>query len=221
MLTMSDVTLAELAVTRPGAARVFMKHGLDFCCGGRRPLDEACAAKGLDARSVLAEVEAQPAVADDLTRWGGRPLPELIDHIVARYHGWLRDELPALLKMADKVETVHAEKASAPKGVTAELVGLHQEAMSHLQKEETILFPLIKSGRGASCGGPIQVMEAEHRDVGEALARIRTITKDHTPPAEACNTWRALYLGLERLEVEFFEHIHLENNILFPRALCE
>jgi regulator of cell morphogenesis and NO signaling len=218
---MNDVTLAELAVTRPGAARVFMKHGLDFCCGGRRPLDEACAAKQLDARTVLGEIEAQPAVADDLTRWGERPLPELIDHIVARYHAWLRDEVPALLKMADKVEAVHAEKASAPKGVTAELAGLHQEAMSHMQKEEAILFPLIKSGRGASCGGPIQVMEAEHRDVGEALARIRTLTRDLTPPAEACNTWRALYLGLERLETEFFEHIHLENNILFPRALCE
>ncbi len=91
----------------------------------------------------------------------------------------------------------------------------------HLQKEEMILFPMIKGGRGAMCAGPIQVMEAEHRDVAVALQRTRELTNGLTPPPEACNTWRALYLGLQRLETEFFEHIHMENNILFPRALCE
>jgi len=221
MITTTDVTLAELAVTRPGAARVFMRRGLDFCCGGRRALADACEKKGLDPEAVLAEIAAQPAAADDLAAWGDRPLPELIDHLVARYHEWLRQELPALLKMAKKVEAVHAEKPSVPRGLAALLAGLYEETLSHLQKEECILFPLIKSGRGAACGGPIQVMEAEHRDVGDALARVRELTRDLTPPEEACNTWRALYLGLERLEVEFFEHIHLENNVLFPRALCE
>jgi regulator of cell morphogenesis and NO signaling len=220
MITTTDVTLAELAVSRPGAARVFMAHGLDFCCGGRRPLAEACEKKGVDPEAVLAEIEAQPVAADDLTRWGDRPLAELIDHIVTRYHDWLREEFPALLKMAKKVEAVHAEKPTVPAGLAELLDGLYQEAVSHLQKEECILFPMIQSGRGASCGGPIQVMEAEHRDVGEALGRARQLTNDLTPPQEACNTWRALYLGVARLEQEFFEHIHLENNVLFPRALC-
>jgi regulator of cell morphogenesis and NO signaling len=183
MTTTTDVTLADIAVSRPGAARVFMKHGLDFCCGGRRPLAEAAAQKGLDGGAILAEIEAQPTGADDLTRWGQRPLAELADHIVARYHRWLREEFPALLKMAEKVEAVHADKPTVPRGLASHLLGLHQETTAHLDKEEMVLFPLIRSGRGASCGGPIQVMEAEHRDVAEALRRIRQLTADLRPPA--------------------------------------
>ncbi len=217
----TDVTLADLAVTRPGAARVFMAHGLDFCCRGRRSLAEAASEKKLDAEKLLEEIDAQPLTADDLTRWADRPLPELIDHIVERYHDWLRTELPAIASMAAKVEAVHAGKPTVPRGLAAHVEAWQQETLSHLQKDEMMLFPMIKSGRGAMCGGPIQVMEAEHRDVGEALARTRQLTQNLTPPPEACTTWRALYLGLERLEAEFLEHIHLENNVLFPRALCE
>jgi regulator of cell morphogenesis and NO signaling len=216
----TDVTLAELAVTRPGAARVFLGHGLDFCCGGRRPLAEAATEKGLDPEAILREVEAQPA-ADDLTPWAQRPLPALADHIVQRYHDWLRAEMPALVQMADKVERVHVAKASAPRGLAQHLAQLLEETNAHLHTEEMVLFPMIRAGRGPMCAGPIQVMEAEHRDVGQALARTRELTNNLTAPPEACNTWRALYLGLERLEAEFMEHIHLENNVLFPRALYE
>ncbi len=217
----TEATLADLAVTKPGAARVFLDHGLDFCCRGRRSLNEACAEKGLEADSVLQAIEAQQYTADPLTQWKDRPLGVLVDHVVERYHTWLRTEFPGLLTMARKVEAVHAEKPTVPKGLADHLEHLYTETLSHLQKEEMILFPMIRSGMGRGCGGPIQVMETEHRDVGEALERVRALTANLTAPPEACTTWRALYLGLKRLETEFMEHIHLENNILFPRALFE
>jgi regulator of cell morphogenesis and NO signaling len=221
MTTAIEVTLADLAVTKPGAARVFLDHGLDFCCRGRRSVTEACAEKGLDPKAILQAIDAQAASADDLTRWKDRPLGELVDYVVERYHGWLRAEFPGLLTMARKVEAVHAEKPTVPAGLAVHLERLHEETSSHLQKEEMILFPMIKRGMGSGCGGPIHVMEAEHRDVGQALERVRALTANLTAPPEACTTWRALYLGLTRLEAEFMEHIHLENNILFPRALYE
>jgi regulator of cell morphogenesis and NO signaling len=216
----TEVTLADLAVAKPGAARIFLDYRLDFCCRGRRPLAEACAEKGLDANQVLQAIERQRDAAEDLTPWNQRPLDDLIDHVVGRYHGWLRTELPGLLQMARKVEAVHAEKTTVPTGLATHLDQLHAETLAHLQKEETILFPMIRRGQGRSCGGPIQVMEAEHRDVGAALERVRSLTANLSAPPEACTTWRALYLGLGQLEKEFMEHIHLENNILFPRALC-
>jgi regulator of cell morphogenesis and NO signaling len=217
----TDVTLADLAVTTPGAARIFLDYGLDFCCRGRRSLADACSEKGLDAHQVLRAIEAGQGAADTLTEWSHRPLTELIDHVVGRYHGWLRAEFPGLLEMARKVEAVHAGKASVPAGLAAHLEALYAETLRHLQKEETILFPMISRGMGQGCGGPIHVMEAEHRDVGAALERVRGLTANLVAPPESCTTWRALYLNLRQLETEFMEHIHLENNILFPRALHE
>ena len=215
----TEATLADLAVTKPGAARIFLDYGLDFCCRGRRPLAEACAEKGLDVDQVLQAIETQRDAAEDLTPWNQRPLDDLIDHVVGRYHGWLRTELPGLLQMARKVEAVHAEKTTVPVGLAAHLEQLHAETLAHLQKEETILFPMIRRGQGRNCGGPIQIMEAEHRDVGAALERVRSLTANLSAPPEACTAWWVFYLGLGQLEKEFMEHIHLENNILFPRAL--
>jgi len=221
MTTAMEVTLADLAVSKAGAARVFLDHGLDFCCRGRRSVAEACAEKGIDPTTILKAIDAQPAAADDLTHWKDRPVGELADYILERYHGWLRAEFPGLLAMAKKVEAVHAEKPTVPAGLAAHLERLYEETVSHLQKEEMILFPMIQRGMGRNCAGPIHVMEAEHRDVGSALEKVRALTANLTAPPEACTTWRALYLGLTRLETEFMEHIHLENNILFPRALYE
>lgn len=212
-------TVARLAVRIPAASRVFMRHDIDFCCGGARPLDEACAARGLDPHAILAEIEAEAPDAGD-TRWDQRPLSELIDHILEAYHVPLHAELPRLQAMARKVLTVHGDKD--PERLTA-LVDVYEalaaELVGHLAKEENILFPWILQGRGATAGGPIQVMHMEHDSAGEALARLRELTDDFTPPPGACNTWRALWLGLEELDHELRAHIHLENNILFPRAL--
>ncbi|HEX5042928.1 MAG TPA: iron-sulfur cluster repair protein YtfE [Candidatus Polarisedimenticolaceae bacterium] len=217
-MTTTETTLAELACTQPAAARVFLAHGLDFCCKGRRSLAAACSEKGLDPAAVLAELAAS-AGAEDLTAWSERPAPDLVRHIVTRYHEALRRDLPALIAMAEKVEARHADKPTVPVGLAGHLRAMHLAVLDHLAKEESILFPAILSGRGAMCGGPIQVMEAEHVDHGENLTRMRALAGDLVPPPEACTTWRALYLGMANLERELMEHIHLENNVLFPRVL--
>jgi regulator of cell morphogenesis and NO signaling len=215
------ITLADLAVTRPGSTRVFLANGLDFCCGGRRPLTEACAEKGLDPVVILQAIAVADQDGGDLTRWANRPVADLIDFIVSHYHGRLRTEIPELILLADKVEKVHAEKASCPRGLTALLHTMHAAVLDHLGKEEQILFPIIRAGRGRGAGAPIHVMEQEHEDHGRSLARLRELTANLTAPPEACPTWRALYLRLGRLGDELLEHIHPENNVLFPRALFE
>jgi regulator of cell morphogenesis and NO signaling len=214
----THVTLADLAVAVPAASRVFHRHRLDFCCHGGRPLDEACAERGLDARSVLLEIDREQAGPAG-ERWDERPLPELVDHIEGHYHRRLREELPELVALARKVEARHADKASCPRGLAAHLEAVHEAVLSHLAKEEQVLFPMIRAGRGRMAGGPIHVMEAEHVDHGEDLERTRALTAGLVAPKEACSSWQALYLRLVELERELMEHIHLENNVLFRRVL--
>ena len=149
-----------------------------------------------------------------------RPLAELVDFIESHYHRRLREELPELVALALKVESRHAEKASCPRGLRAHLEGVHQAVLEHLAKEEQVLFPMIRGGRGRMAAGPIDVMESEHVDHAENLQQIRRLTAELTAPEEACPTWRALYLRLGELERELMEHIHLENNVLFRRVLA-
>ena len=211
-------TLAELAIRMPGASRVFHRHRLDFCCGGRRSLEAACLAKGLDPESLLAELALEEQSADG-TDWGERPLPELVDHILNRYHAPLRGELAELEAMARKVERVHQQKPGCPHGLGSHLAIIRHNVEQHLAKEEQILFPMILQGRGGMASGPVTVMEHEHDEHGASLRRTRELTGDLVPPPEACTTWRALYLRLAQLERDLMDHIHLENNVLFPRAL--
>ena len=212
-------SVGQLASTLSGASRVFHRHGLDFCCGGHVSLAEACTAAGLEADSLIAEIRDEASKPGSFERWDTRPLPEVIDHILAHYHEPHRQELPRLLAMARKVEKVHAEKSSCPHGLAEHLEHIAEEMETHMQKEEQVLFPLLRSGRGSMAATPIQVMEEEHRDHGKNLERLRELTHDYTPPQEACGTWNALYLGLAELQRDLMEHIHTENNILFPRAL--
>ena len=212
-------TLADLAATRAGASRVFYRHDLDFCCHGRVSLAEACAKKRLDLAQLIRELEAETPLAGDFQSWDARPLPELITHLLERFHAAHRAELPRLVAMARKVESVHAEKADCPRGLAEHVERMAEELESHMQKEEQVLFPLILAGHGRRASMPIQVMEEEHVDHGRNLARLRELTHGFAPPAEACGTWRALYLGLAELDEQLMQHIHLENNVLFPRAL--
>lgn len=224
MSTQSSISratsLAELAATRAGASRVFHRHGLDFCCNGMTSLEIACDPKGLDVDELIAELEAEGSDASDgFERWDQRPLSELIEHLLARYHEPHRAELPRLIEMARKVERVHADKPSCPKGLAQRLEHTEASLEEHMQKEEQVLFPLIQAGRGRMASMPIHVMESEHSDHGANLAGLRELAHDYVPPAEACNTWIALYLGLAELERDLMQHIHLENNVLFPGAL--
>jgi len=212
------LTLSEIATQHPAASRVLHRHGLDFCCGGRRPFVEACIERGLEADAVLAEIETEDA-GEPPAGWDARPLADLIEHLVGFYHRRLREELPELVRLAARVETRHGAKASCPHGLAAHLTTMHEAVLEHLAKEERILFPLILAGRGAQAAAPINVMEVEHEDHRATLLQTRQLTAGLVAPPEACATWRALYLRLEDLERELMEHIHLENNVLFCRAL--
>jgi regulator of cell morphogenesis and NO signaling len=211
-----------LAAEHPMATRVFARHDIDFCCGGGKPLGEVCRGKGLDPAAVIAEIEAEIAApGSSPTRWDQEPLEVLIDHILATYHARLREELPRLESMARKVADVHHDKQpeKLPRLLSVYL-GLKAELEDHMMKEETILFPAIRNGQGAMVGGPVAVMEQEHESAASALRELRELTGNYTVPDEACTTWKALWHGLAALESDLHEHIHLENNILFPRALA-
>ena len=211
-------TLAELATTHPAASRVFQRFGLDYCCGGRQALAEACVRKGLDANVILEAIAGEEAPAN-LPRWDRAPLSELIQFIVQRYHHSLRAELRALISYAARVEQRHGDKPGCPAGLRDLLDAMHQSVLEHLEKEERVLFPMILDGDGKRAAGPVRVLEDEHDEHGVQLGRIRALTNNLTPPADACPTWRALYLRLGTLEADLMDHIHLENHVLFPRAL--
>jgi len=221
MTITADSHVGAVAAEHPLATRVFARHGIDFCCGGGRPLSEACEAHGVALEPLLAEIgrEIESAPQSEV-RWDDAPFADLIDHILQTFHAPLREELPRLEQMARKVNTVHGEKD--PQRLAAVLdtiVALRAELEQHLLKEEQILFPMILQGQGAMAMGPVSVMEAEHEDAGRALRRLRDLTDGYQPPEGACNTWRALWAGFADLEAQTHQHIHLENNILFPRAL--
>ncbi|MCW5642005.1 MAG: iron-sulfur cluster repair protein YtfE [Rhodoferax sp.] len=215
-----DQTLGQLARDIPGATGVFHAHQLDFCCGGQHRLREAASRKGLDGTAIAARLEAlraDPADADTAD-WSREPLGRLIDHVLARFHTRHREQLPELIRLALRVEQVHAAHPDCPAGLADHLRDMQQELESHMQKEEDVLFPILAMGQGARAGAPITVMRMEHEQHGQALARLDALTHDATPPAGACTTWRALYAGLRTLREDLMEHIHLENNILFERA---
>ena len=220
-MSTANVTLADLAVTRSGATRVFLKHRLDFCCGGQRLLEDVCAEKGLDPSAILIEISNEDYTVGDLSGWASRPLNQLIDFIEDQYHQRHRADLPELIAMATKVEKVHAEKPTCPHNLAAHLRNVQSAVLDHLAKEEQVLFPMIRDGHLGQVNAPIRVMEQEHEDHGRNLVYLRTLAHDFIAPPESCATWKALYLRLNRFIDELMEHIHFENNVLFPRALCE
>ncbi len=206
-------SLGSLAVQIPGATAVFRKLKLDFCCGGQQSLAQACADKQLDLDSVLGEIralQAQEARPE-------APAPtELIDHILRRYHEVHRQQLPELIRMARRVEAVHREHPQVPRGLTDHLETMAQELLEHMAKEEQILFPMLRQGGHPMVVHPIGMMRHEHVGHGAQLERLAELTGQHQPPAGACNTWQALFAGTARLAEDLVEHIHLENNLLFP-----
>jgi regulator of cell morphogenesis and NO signaling len=221
-MDLRERTLGEIAAEHPAATRVFLRHRLDFCCGGKRSLELACVQAGLDATEIERELEKEGSRADDASSWQVRSSAELADHIEAQYHQTLRRDVPALIQAARKVEKVHAEKPAVPAGLADELTAFWDEMQHHMRKEEEILFPLLRRGaHGGMVEMPVRVMEQEHDEHAVRLARIRELTNRLQAPSYACSTWRALYAGLAALEQELMLHIHLENNILFRRALAE
>lgn len=223
MFITTRTKIGELAAEHPLATRVFARHGIDFCCGGGRPLGDVCAEKALDPERLIEEIRRELNGPDKPPekRWDQAPLEELIEHILETYHQSLREELPRLESMVRKVVEVHGDKDPERFGqLLSVYLGLKAELERHMMKEEVILFPMIQQGHGAMANGPIAVMEQEHDSAGNALRRLRELTDGYQVPDGACNTWRALWHGLAALEESLHRHIHLENNILFPRALA-
>ena len=212
-----DSRVGEIAAHHPLATRVFARHGIDFCCGGGAPLRTAAATRGLDPEQLVAEMRAELAGSPGGERWLDAPLPALVGHIVDAYHRPLREELPRLETMARKVARVHADRD--PEGrlpaILDTFVALRGELEAHMAREEESLFPALLAASG-DC--PLEPFVDDHEEAGAALARLRDLTEGYEPPADACNTWRALWAGLEALEATMHQHVHLENNVLFPRV---
>ncbi len=224
------MTVGELVAQRISRARVFERFGIDYCCGGKTPLIEACANGDVELNDVLEalrEAEAH-SPSDQEKDWSQESMSALVDHILATHHAFLREELPRLVELTEKVVAAHSERHPEVRLVREVCLSLKNELEMHMGKEEEILFPMVKqidSGRiGAAghCGSvvnPIQVMEQEHDNAGKALARLRDLTNGFVPPEDACVTYRALLDGLAGLEADLHLHIHKENNILFPKAI--
>jgi regulator of cell morphogenesis and NO signaling len=208
-----EATLAEIARELPGAAAVFRRYGLDYCCGGNQTLRAAASAAGIDPaelRSALADLAPQPTQAPD------EPLA-LIAYILTRFHETHRRELPELIALARRVEQAHAEHPQVPRGLASLLEHMAGALEEHMLKEERILFPMMRAGGSPMIGCPIGVMQHEHVEHGERLRQLEALTRNHTPPAEACASWHALYAGTRKLVDDVMQHIHLENNVLFPQ----
>jgi regulator of cell morphogenesis and NO signaling len=230
----TTTTLADVAATSPSAARVLEGHGLDYCCGGKQTFDEACDAKGLTPESVMLEIERVQGLGASERDWQAAPLDEIVKHIVSTHHEYLKLELPALGNRINKVLSVHGSKDHQTLSRLADVFGsLRAEMEMHMHKEELMLFPFLEQyGRAETLGrplppvpfgsvaNPIGVMEREHEGAGGALLEIRELTNGFAYPSYACSTVRALFDGLKALEADLHVHIHLENNILFPRAIA-
>jgi regulator of cell morphogenesis and NO signaling len=214
----AEQSLGQLARTIPGATRVFHEHHLDFCCGGKQTLQTAADKAGIGVDQITTQLTALQDGSDEIADWSEAPTPQLVDHILTRYHARHREQLPELIRLARRVESVHGDRQDCPHGLADHLDTMQQELESHMQKEEMVLFPLYKHGMANPSIPPIQVMRMEHNHHGEELARLEALTQGITLPKGACNTWRALYLGLKTLREDLMAHIHLENNVLFERG---
>ena len=228
------MTLADLAATSLSAIRILEHHGLDCCCGGKEPFEQACLAKGVKPEAIMREIEEARVASAPERDWKSAPLDEVARHIVGTHHEYLKLNLPVLGHRMDKVVTVHGARNPEILPRMAEVfAALRAEMEMHMHKEEAILFPFIEQyGRAevqnrpmppvpfGSIANPIAMMEREHVSAGDALGEIRTLTNDFELPPYACSTVRALYEGLQALESDLHVHIHLENNILFPRAIA-
>ncbi len=218
-MSLRTTSLGEIAITIPGSTAMFHKYDLDFCCGGKRTLGEMAERRGLDIDQIEQELQQLTQQENGDEKWRDAPLGALIEHIIARYHNQHRQQLPDLIAMAEKVERVHGAKPACPRGLGKVIDEVYQHLTSHMMKEERVLFPMIVQGFGSHAGDPIAVMEMEHNEAGEQLETIKALTNNLTPPEGACTTWRALYTGIDRFIQDLMQHIHLENNLLFPRAL--
>jgi regulator of cell morphogenesis and NO signaling len=223
-----DTPVGQLVTERPGRSRVFERLGIDYCCGGKRPLEESCERLGLDAESVRQALAAGGTDSEEVeVDWTLASMSALAEHIVTAHHQHLRVELPRLALQMRKVVIAHGAHHPELLQLEERFGSFWSDLEAHMNKEETVLFPLCRALETARvrpsspCGSirnPIHRMVTEHEDAGDDLAAMRALTGNFTPPADACPTYRMLLEGLVELERDTHLHVHKENNILFPRA---
>jgi regulator of cell morphogenesis and NO signaling len=233
MQNIATKTVREIALEMPQTTRVFEEFKIDYCCGGRKPLAEACEVAGANAEAVITRLNALIVAGTGTGDWvRNAPLPELIDHIVDKHHVFTRDELNNLAPLMDKVARVHGDNHPELLELKTAFDELSADLMPHMMKEENVLFPYIdRMARNVAEGllppvppfgtiqHPVKMMMAEHDVAGEILRKMRQLSNDFTTPPDACPSFTGLYFRLADLERDLHEHIHLENNILFPRSV--
>lgn len=233
MQTLEGKTVREIALELPQTIRVFEEFKIDYCCGGRKLLSDACEKAGVDPVKVMARIEALPEA--ETSRDDGKDkssLPELMDHIVDKHHVFTRDELANLTPLMEKVARVHGDNHPEIIELKSVFEEMTDDLVPHMMKEETVLFPYIdRMARNiekgllppippfGTVGHPIQMMSLEHEAVGDLLAKMRQLTNDYVTPPDACPSFTGLYYRLAELERDLHVHIHLENNVLFPNAV--
>lgn len=223
--------VGDIIARHPALAFAFEEAGLDYCCGGKKSLEAACLDQGLNPDEFAAVLEQKAAESSDwpLVDAAAMSLTELADHIEQTHHAYLRAELPRLDQLTEKVASVHGGKDARLHDLRETVLAFADELTSHMAKEEHILFPMIRkldAGTGplnfhcGSVANPIRQMELEHNDAGGGLERMRALTDNFTPPEWACNTFRVMVESLARLEFDMHQHVHKEDNVLFPRAIA-
>ena len=226
----TEATIGEIVRQCPSRARVFESLKIDYCCGGKISLSDACERRKIDTNDVLEQLRQCDSAGGDkqVIDADAMTLTDLADHIVETHHAYLRNELPRLDFMTEKVSRVHGDKEPRLLKIREAFVALKNELEPHMVKEEQILFPMVRQLEAStakpesdcgSVGNPIRQMEHEHDQAGNALAILRESSDDFVPPNWACNTYRAMLDTLEQLEGDLHQHIHKENNVLFPKAL--
>ena len=236
MTVMTAKTVREVAVENPAATRVFEKFGIDYCCGGNHPLEEACSRVGVSMDQVLDSLQMEQETARAAQKvhdWQNESLGALIAHIKNTHHKYVREETVRLAALMDKVSSVHGKNHPELFAIQSIFNGLAQELTTHLMKEEMVLFPyivrmeesviqneLVVPGPFGTVQHPVSMMEHEHESAGSALRDLRKASNDFAPPADACVSYQTLYKRLSVFEADLHQHIHLENNILFPRAIA-
>jgi len=232
MINIEEKTVAEIVTENIRTADVFKKNGIDFCCGGHVNVQEVCVKKGVDFNTIKTEIlniNTKASNSHDFNAWD---LDFLADYIMNTHHKYVVEANALIIQYSDKVATVHGHHYTEVVEINKLFHALALELKSHMQKEEMILFPFIKALTAAkknnttlsrpgfgSIQNPINMMEQEHEGAGDIIKKITELTNNFTPPEGACNTFRALYAKLEEYQNDLFQHIHLENNILFPKAI--
>lgn len=227
------VIVKDIITTNIKAAHVFEKHGIDFCCNGNRPLKEACDEKNINIEVILSELDSvMISEEQEDKRFETWDLKFLIDYIVNNHHSYVKNAIPQMMPHLEKVAFKHGNKYPELENIKSLFEDVAEEMISHMHKEETILFHIIRylvdckkfNERPKMSGfktvrNPIDMMEAEHTNAGGAMEKIRELTNNFTLPADACNTFKLTYKELEDFEKDLHIHVHLENNILFPKAI--